>query len=145
MSETMVVSGDSDKSSEISGLDMAPGLGFVSGVVVDSHFAERGRIGRLIGCVAQNPCNIGLGIDEDTAVIVHNGQFSVIGSSAVYVLDGTEITYSSLSEQHPGGILSVSDLKLHVLANGDKYNLVERQPLLKQQADSYAGILISGR
>jgi cyanophycinase len=137
MSETMVISGDNDKSSEISALDMAPGLGFISGVVVDSHFAERGRIGRLIGCVAQNPRNLGLGIDEDTAIIVHKGQFSVIGSGAVYVVDGTQVTYSSLSEKQPEGILSVSDLKLHVLAKGDKFNLAERQPMLKQQADEH--------
>src|SRR3954447_20836755 len=100
--------GAGDESAEISALGMAPGLGFLSGVVVDSHFAERGRFGRLLGAVAQNPRNIGLGIDEDTAIDVEQEErFGVLGSGAVYVVDGTGVSYSSLSERHPEGILSI--------------------------------------
>jgi cyanophycinase len=60
-------------------------------VVIDSHFAERGRMGRLLGAVAQNPRNIGLGINEDTAIVVSGDErFEVIGSGAVYVVDGID-------------------------------------------------------
>jgi cyanophycinase len=139
MSETMLVSGAGDASNEISALGMAPGLGFISGVVVDSHFAERGRFGRLLGAVAQNPRNIGLGIDEDTAVIVEGDErFRVLGSGAVYVVDGTDVSYSSLSERHPSGILSIFDVKVHVLGDGDLYNLTKRRPGLSEEAAKVA-------
>ena len=131
MSETMLVSGAGDESAEISALGMAPGLGFLSGVVVDSHFAERGRFGRLLGAVAQNPKNIGLGIDEDTAIVVERDeQFRVLGSGAVYVVDGTSVSYSSLSERRAEGILSIFGVKVHVLGDGDSYDLTRRCPVL---------------
>jgi cyanophycinase len=108
---------------------MAPGLGLLKGVVVDSHFAERGRVGRLLGAVAQNPRNLGLGIDENTGVIVENeSRFRVIGTGAVYVIDGTRVSYSSLSEENPEGILSIFDLTLHILGEDDEYDLSSRRP-----------------
>jgi len=127
--ETMLVSGASDESSEVSALGMAPGLGLIHSVVIDSHFAQRGRIGRLLGAVAQNPKNLGLGIDENTAIVVeHEKQFRVLGSGAVYVVDGAGISYSSLSEQHPEGIISIYDVKLHVLGKDDCFDLINRHP-----------------
>jgi cyanophycinase len=114
---------------------MAPGLAFLPGVVIDSHFAERGRFGRLLGAVAQNPRNVGLGIDEDTAIVVERGDgFRVIGSGAVYVVDGTNMSYSSLSERSAEGVLSVFDVKVHVLGKDDRYDLVGRRPALPREA-----------
>src|SRR3954469_6356638 len=134
MSETMLISGAGDESAEISALGMAPGLGFISGVVVDSHFAERGRFGRLLGAVAQNPRNIGLGIDEDTAILVEQDErFRVLGSGAVYVVDGTGVSYSSLSERRPEGVLSIYDVKVHVLGDGDTYDLTQRCPIVPNE------------
>jgi cyanophycinase len=139
MSETMLVSGAGDESAEISALGMAPGLGLLSGVVVDSHFAERGRFGRLLGAVAQNPKNIGLGIDEDTAVVVEREErFRVVGSGAVYVVDGTGVSYSSLSERRAEGILSIFDVKVHVLGDGDTYDLVHRRPAIPEEREDAA-------
>lgn len=133
MPTTMLISGAGDESSRISALGMAPGLGLIDGVVIDSHFAERGRIGRLLGAVAQNPANLGIGIDEDTAIVVQrNRRFQVIGSGAVYVVDGATMTYSSLSEKQPEGILSIFDVRLHVLGNGDEFDLNERQPVSRE-------------
>lgn len=140
MSETMLISGAGDESAEISALGMAPGLGFISGVVVDSHFAERGRFGRLLGAVAQNPRNIGIGIDEDTAIIVDRDErFRVLGSGAVYVVDGTGVSYSSLSERRPEGILSIFDVKVHVLGDGDSYDLTRRCPVLPDERSEASG------
>jgi len=131
MSETMLVSGAGDESNEISALNMASGLGFIEGIVIDSHFAERGRIGRLLGAVAQNPKNLGLGIDEDTAVVVEGeDSFRVLGSGAVYVVDGSEVSYSSLSEDHPEGVLSIFNVRMHVLAEGRRFDLKERRPII---------------
>jgi cyanophycinase len=139
MPETMLIAGASDESNRISALEMAPGLAFMHGVVIDSHFAERGRMGRLLGAVAQNPRNIGLGIDEDTAILVSGQErFEVIGSGAVYVVDGMDISYSSLSEKHPEGIVSIDDVKLHVLGQGDKYDLQARRPIREEGREQQA-------
>jgi cyanophycinase len=133
MPETMLIAGASDESNRISALEMAPGLAFMQGVVIDSHFAERGRMGRLLGAVAQNPRNIGLGIDEDTAILVSGQErFEVIGSGAVYVVDGMDISYSSLSEKRPEGIVSIDDIKLHVLGQDEQYDLLARCPLREE-------------
>jgi cyanophycinase len=131
MPETMLIAGPSDESNRVSALVMAPGLGLIPGVVIDSHFAERGRMGRLLGAVAQNPRNLGIGIDEDTAITVEaNERFTVMGSGAVYVVDGSTVTFSSISEKNPDNILSIHDVKLHVLGENDCFNMVDRQPLI---------------
>jgi cyanophycinase len=133
MPETMLIDGEDDKSNKISALSMAPGLAFLAGVVIDSHFAERGRMGRLLGAVAQNPKNLGIGIDEDTAIVVRCAEhFRVLGSGAVYVADGSEISYSSLSEKNPEGIINIYDVKLHVLGKDDCYDLRLRRPQLAE-------------
>ncbi|HET6313176.1 MAG TPA: cyanophycinase [Chloroflexia bacterium] len=130
MSGTMLISGRGDETVEISAIGMAPGLRLLPDVVIDTHFAERGRIGRLVGAVAQNPANLGIGIDEDTAIIVNGEEdFLVIGSGGVYVVDGTEISYSSLSEAKPVGSPSIFGVKLHILGEGDIYDLVNREPV----------------
>jgi cyanophycinase len=130
MPETMLISGPGDSSEGISTLGMAPGLGFLDGVVIDSHFAERGRFGRLLGAVAQNPKNLGLGIDENTAIVVKHGEsFQVMGDGAVYVLDGAQISYSSLSEEQPEGVISIFDARVHVLAQHDTFDLRRRCPV----------------
>jgi cyanophycinase len=139
MPETMLIGGPGDESAEISALSMAPGLGLISGVVVDTHFAERGRMGRLLGAVVQNPRNLGIGIDEDTAVMVHDGHFTVVGSGAVYVVDGAGISYSSLSEEQPEGVVTIHDVKLHVLGDEDRFDMNERNPLVEESEQEGKG------
>jgi cyanophycinase len=135
MPETMLNGGPDDKSSQISALSMAPGLGLIAGVVIDSHFAERGRMGRLLGAVTQNPKNLGLGIDEDTAIMVERERsFRVLGSGAVYVVDGSQVSYSSLSEKHAEGVISIFDVVLHVLGQGDRFDLCIRRPIAPENS-----------
>jgi cyanophycinase len=129
MPETMLIGGASDKSSTISALSMAPGLGLLPGVVIDSHFAERGRMGRLLGTVVQNPRNLGVGIDEDTAIVTDGTAFRVIGTGAVYVVDGSGISYSSLSDENSDGVVSMDDVRLHVFGRGDSFDLTTRRPI----------------
>jgi cyanophycinase len=130
MADTMLVSGNGRESHRIAeNLLMAPGLGFIRNVLIDQHFAERGRIGRLLGSVAQNPRLLGLGIDEDTAVVVEQGRsFSVIGSGAVYVADARSVTYTNVAEEAPERTLSIFDVRLHVLSQGDHFDLPTRTP-----------------
>lgn len=130
MSDTMIVSGLNDESPRKCTLKMAPGLSLIKGVMIDQHFAQRGRIGRLLTGIAENPQWLGIGIDEDTAIMVNpEGEFKVIGSGAVYIIDGTGISGSNVSEQYPDEILSIFDVKLHVLKNGDKFDLNYRRPI----------------
>ncbi|MFY0526089.1 cyanophycinase [Archangium gephyra] len=140
MSETMLIGGPTNRSC-LSTLAMAPGLGLLKGVVVDSHFTERGRFARLMGAVAQNPHNLGIGLDEDTAVLVseNDEELTVLGSGAVYIIDGRGIRFTSLSERHPERILTVHDARVHVLGRGDRYNLKERRPIVPSPEKSDAG------
>lgn len=128
MSETMLVTGSSGESHRIGDLHMAPGLGLVRDVIIDQHFAERGRIGRLLGAVAQNPRVLGVGIDEDTALVVDGQLCRVIGAGAVTVVDGAALTHSNIAEARPERTLSMHDVKLHVLSAGDAFDLGTRRP-----------------
>jgi cyanophycinase len=131
MSTTMMVGGTDESTMRLGeGLQLAPGLGFIDDMIIDQHFSERGRIGRLIGAVAQNPRSLGVGIDENTAIVVEqSNRFSVIGEGGVCVLDGTEMTYSNISEEADQRALSVFDMKMHALSQGDRFDLNERIPI----------------
>jgi cyanophycinase len=128
MSDTMLVKGSSGESHRIGDLHMAPGLGLVRDVIIDQHFAERGRFGRLFGAVAHNPRELGLGIDEDTAIVLAGRRFEVLGSGCVYVIDGAGVTHSNIAEARPERALSIYDVRLHVLSSGDVFELARRRP-----------------
>ncbi|KQW66983.1 cyanophycinase [Phenylobacterium sp. Root77] len=128
MSDTMLVRGPGSESHRIGDVHMAPGLGLIRNVIIDQHFAERGRFGRLFGAVAQNPRVLGVGIDEDTAIVVEDGAFQVHGAGAVYVVDGASVTRSNIAEAQPERVLSMFDVTLHVLSKGDRFALEERRP-----------------
>lgn len=129
MSDTMIVQGDDEDSPRKCTLKMAPGLGFVENVMIDQHFDQRGRIGRLLTGIAQNPEVLGIGIDEDTAIIVTDeGMAEVIGNGAVYFIDGSLITHSNVSEQYGDEVLSMYNVKLHVLKEGNKFNILTKAP-----------------
>jgi cyanophycinase len=128
MSDTMMVRGASAETHRIGDLQMAPGLGLVRDTIIDQHFAERGRIGRLLGAVAQSPRVLGVGIDEDTAIVLQGDDFRVIGSGAVYVVDAEGVSASNIAEAKTERALSIFDVRLHVLASGDGLNLTTRRP-----------------
>ena len=130
LTETMMVSGSGEQTHRISeSLMLSPGLGFLPGVVIDQHFAERGRIARLLGVVAQSPRTLGIGIDENTAIEISHGQeFRVFGAGAVYVLDGRPVTHTNISEAETERTISLFDVRLHVLSQGDCFDMLERRP-----------------
>lgn len=129
MSDTMIVEGKDEESPRKCTLKMSSGLGLVENVIIDQHFAQRGRIGRLLTGIAQNPEALGVGIDEDTAIIVSDkGIAEVVGTGAVYFIDGTGITHTNVSEQYSDELLSMFNVKLHVLKEGNKFNLLTKEP-----------------
>ncbi len=129
MGVTMLVSHATESSHKVeSSFFMARGLGLVPDLVIDQHFAQRARIERLVGAVAEDPGVLGIGIDEDTAVILESGMLRIIGSGAVYVADGQGVTHTNVSERTPDQTLSLFDLRLHVLSHGATFDLESRRP-----------------
>jgi len=130
MTDTMLVGGGKEESARIGSMvRMAPGLALVSDMLIDQHFAERGRIGRLLGAVAQNPRLLGIGIDENTAIVLTGGRrFRVIGEGAVYVINAWDMTYSNLTDEAEDRALSMFGTRLDILSQGDTYDLSTRRP-----------------
>lgn len=129
MSDAMIIGGMGEREPKRSTVRMAPGLGLIRQAVIDQHFAQRGRIGRLLGAIAQNPYTLGIGIDEDTAVEVDmSGVFTVVGSGSVTVLDGRSISISDISETASDQPLALADVRLHVLPAGYMFDLTTRRP-----------------
>jgi len=131
MSEIMVVEGKDDEAPRKCTLKMAPGMGLLEGVIIDQHFNQRGRIGRLLAAVAQNPNVLGIGIDEDTAMIVNKElEFSVEGSGVVTIVDGREISFTNISEQYQDDPLAITNVKIHILPRGYGFNLIKKQEII---------------
>jgi cyanophycinase len=131
MGEAMLVSrGREETSHKVEGaFYMTRGLGLIPDLIIDQHFAQRARIERLIGAIAENPGVLGIGIDEDTGVIAEpDGRCHVIGTGAVYVVDGQGITHTNVSEKAGGHTLSLFDVALHVLNHGTGFDLGTRRP-----------------
>ncbi len=133
MSEVMVVEGKDEEAPRKCTLKMAPGMALLDGVIIDQHFNQRGRIGRLLAAVAQNPNILGIGIDEDTAMVVNPElEFFVEGSGVVTVVDGRYINYTNISEQHPDDPLAITNVKIHILPKGYGFNLSNKVEIIKE-------------
>lgn len=132
LSSTMIVAGEDDSSPRKCTINMAPGLDIVRGVIIDQHFAQRGRIGRLLSASSQNPGILGIGIDENTALVIEGkDEFRVIGEGAVTIVDGSLISHTNVSELAKDEILAITNVEMHILPRGYKYNLKSRYPIIK--------------
>ena len=123
MSEHMLFDGTKDLLPQKGSVHLGAGLGLVRRVVIDQHFSERQRLGRLLSVVAQNPYLLGAGIDENTALIVRPGHgVEVIGDGAVTLIDGREMQ-SNFTEVKDRATLELADVRLHLLPAGVRYDL----------------------
>jgi cyanophycinase len=129
MPDTMIIEGDSDTNPRMDAVAMGPGLGFLPGVVIDQHFAQRGRLGRLLSAMLQKPKVLGFGIDENTAIIVNGDRVEVMGEGAVTVVDESGITYNNLDRVLQDEPVAVYGVKLHILPDGHWFDLAIRQPM----------------
>jgi cyanophycinase len=132
MPETMIIEGDSATNPRVDVVDMGPGMGFLPGIVVDQHFAQRGRLGRLIAALVQQPVILGIGIDENTAVIVDGDELEVVGAGAVTVVDESGATHNNLQGLLKDEGLAVCGVKLHILPHGYRFNIKTRQPIIPE-------------
>jgi len=127
LSEHMIAFGD-EGSSVISGsVRLAPGLGLTNRFVIDQHFRERDRLGRLLTALAYNPFAVGIGLDEDTAAFIGPDEtVEVEGSGGVTVVDASDVSYSSMDSVTEGEPVCMLGLKLHILVAGATFNLHTR-------------------
>jgi cyanophycinase len=134
MPDTMIIEGDSATNPRVDAVDMGPGMGFLPGIAIDQHFAQRGRLGRLIAALVQQPAILGIGIDENTAVIVDGDELEVVGQSAVTVVDESEASHNNLQGLLKGEALAICGVRLHILPHGYGFNLKTRQPIIPGEA-----------
>lgn len=130
MPDKMIVEGDSQTNPRMEIVDMGPGLAFLPGVVIDQHFSERGRLGRLISALILEPAVLGFGIDENTAMVVTDNEIEIIGQGSVTIVDESEATYNNMGEILRDESLAICGAKLHILPHGYKFDLKTRQPIL---------------
>jgi cyanophycinase len=129
MSSSMIITGESDSAPKVGGVEIAPGMNMVENSIIDSHFSQRGRHGRLLTAVAHFPQVLGLGIDERTAAIFTNGGFKVVGEGVVTVVDGSQMRHSDLPYRKDDENIGMFGATIHVLPHGYSYLLKERQPV----------------
>jgi cyanophycinase len=129
VSEHMVAFGDEGDTPRQGIAGLAAGLGLLPGAIVDQHFHQRSRYGRLLSLVAWSPSLLGIGIDEDTAAVVHGGRvLEVVGSGCVFVVDGHAAVSDAPGAAH-GAPLLVSGAVVHTLPEGARFDLTERRLL----------------
>ncbi len=123
MSKTMIYEGNAGRAHLKGEVKITTGLGFVNDVIIDSHFDKRGRFPRLAQAVIANPSAVGIGLGEDTGVIITNGcELEAIGSGAVFILDGRNIRRSNIADIEEGCPISAEGLLVHIMEMGNKYN-----------------------
>ncbi|HKS08377.1 MAG TPA: cyanophycinase [Pyrinomonadaceae bacterium] len=138
MSSSMLISGKPEESPRFGNVELGPGLDFIRGTIIDTHFSQRGRCGRLMTAVAHYPQDIGIGIDEDTAILVNGMDFKVLGSGSVIVVDGGPMTHTNLNNLKHGELLELHDLTVHVLPAGARFDLKKQRPAVDHRKGSAA-------
>lgn len=127
MGHHMIAGGGSGESPNRSLVDMAMGLGIVPELIVDQHFHNRNRMGRLISAIAAHPDRLGMGIDEDTCAMVESdGLIQVMGKGTVTIIDPGEVSYTNQTHVGATDPISIFNLRLHILSYGDRYHLYQR-------------------
>ena len=128
MSHTMIYEGNATRAHLKGEVKMTTGLGFINSVIIDSHFEKRGRFGRLVQAVATNPSAIGIGLGEDTGMLITDGnKMEGIGSGLVVIIDGHDILHSNIADIPDGNPVSIENLKVHFCEKGNGYLINERK------------------
>jgi cyanophycinase len=123
-SKTMIYQGSSSEALLKGEVKITSGLGLIDGVVIDTHFVQRGRIGRLFQSVVGNPKTLGIGLGEDTGLLItHNTKMEAIGSGLVILVDGREIKDTNLTQVELGQPISINHLVTHVMSQFDTFDL----------------------
>ena len=134
MSNTMIYEGNAIRAHLKGEVKITTGLGFIDDVLIDSHFEKRGRFGRLSQAVATNPQCIGIGLGEDTGMLITEGnKMEAIGSGLVMIIDGHEIRHSNIADIPDGNPISIENIKVHFCEKGNGFYLRERRFEMEMQ------------
>ena len=128
MADTMIYEGSSHEALQKGRVKLSRGFGLLHNVIIDTHFVKRGRIGRLFQAVASSPSSLGIGLGEDTGLLISEGNIQeAIGSGLIIIVDGTSIRYTNMASINEGELISIENLSVHVMVPGDKFFLSERK------------------
>ncbi len=142
MSNTMIYEGNATKAHLKGEVKITTGLGFMDKVIFDSHFEKRGRFGRLAQAVAANPGCIGIGLGEDTGMLITEGnKMEAIGSGLVMIIDGHDILHNNIADIPDGNPISVENIKVHFCEKGNGYLVDERKFII----ETHEGALVDKR
>ena len=137
MSSTMIYEGNSTRAHLKGEVKITTGLGLIDRVIIDSHFEKRGRFGRLTQAIATNPSCIGIGLGEDTGILVTDGnKLEAIGSGLVVIIDGHNILHSNIADIPEGNPISIENIIAHFCEKGNGYLINERKFLIEAQLGS---------
>jgi cyanophycinase len=128
MSSSMIISGRSDTAPRFGCLEIAPGMNLIPDSIIDSHFSERGRHGRLLCALAHYPQALGIGIDERTAIFVRGSELKVVGEGTVTIMDGSRTKHNDLPYSTEDEPIAIFDMCTHILHSGYKFDLKKRKP-----------------
>ena len=129
LSEHMIAFGEEGSIPRAGAATLAPGFGLTNRVIIDQHFRQRDRLGRLLAALAYNPFAVGIGLDEDTAAFIDpEDRIEVVGGGAITIVDAANLGYSSMASAESGDPLCVTDVCLHILTAGARYDLHTRKP-----------------
>jgi cyanophycinase len=132
MSNTMIYEGNATRAHLKGEVKVTTGLGFIDNIIIDSHFEKRGRFGRLAQVVASNPSCIGIGLGEDTGMLITAAnKMEAIGSGLVMIIDGHDIKHSNIADIPEGNPISVENIVVHFCEKGNGYLIKERQFLME--------------
>lgn len=141
MSNTMIYEGNATRAHLKGEVKITTGLAFMDNVIFDSHFEKRGRFARLAQAVAANPSCIGIGLGEDTGMLITQGnRMEAIGSGLVIIVDGHDIRYSNMADIPEGNPITIENLKVHFCAKGNGY-LVEERTFVEQMGTSTTPVM----
>jgi len=128
MAEEMIAGGSSKEAFIKGAVKMYNGLGLIPGLIIDTHFIRRGRFGRQSEAVAKYPNLIGIGLAEDTGMIIKNGEdCTVIGSGMSIIFDGSQLIHNNENVLEKGTPMTMTNLIVHVLSNGDQFNIKSKE------------------
>jgi cyanophycinase len=127
MSSEMIAGGSASEALLKGSVKMREGMDLIPSLIIDSHFFQRGRFGRLAEAVAMHPHLLGVGIAEDTGLIIKNAkEFTVIGSGMIIIFDPSDLQHNNVEILEKGTPMTMANLRVHVLANGDSFNIEDR-------------------
>jgi cyanophycinase len=143
MSSTMIYEGNATRAHLKGEVKITTGLGFMDQVIFDSHFEKRGRFARLAQAVSANPSCIGIGLGEDTGLLITGGNMmEAIGSGLIILVDGRNIVATNIYDVEMGSPVSIDNLKVHVMSIFDIYDLSQHRLIIKKTVKVEEGVFI---